>query len=573
MPRLRIAIVALLVFLPTLFFDWVYYDDFLLTTTYRIYSRLSGLVHAFTKPSWVEVRGAYSFYRPVSTSFYVLGSWISALFAGQAAPWAFHLINLLLHSGNALLVHRTLILLRYSRETALGGALLFAVTPAAVPAVAWIPGQNELLLAAAGLSSLIFLLRFLDAARAPERRKFLALHSAALFVALLSKENAVAIPVAGLVAAIAFLKPGRKGRASGSVARGGVARGGLARGGLARGDAARLGAAWIAVGATWFLIRQSVLGPAPQQLSIVDGLKSLAAGFRFLPFYVGAFFFPVGIPVLPISRDVSPWPGWLATAAVAATLFRYRSWRRGHALFGVTWFVALLFPTFFNSHSDPAHFVLRGDRAYLASFGLLVLGLEGYEALRSKRRAKPAYVRTVVPGLLLALAAMAFVKQWEYRDGMAFYSSAARSSPHLALAATHLGDMHLARKEFEKAWESYQRALELDPLQRRLHNNIGVLHLRQGRFGEAETEFLAETRAHPEDPMPWENLGLLYFLAQKPEAGERALLRALEIDPELVGAWARLAEHYSATNQEAKLERARERLRGIGASPWGASPQ
>ncbi len=78
-------------------------------------------------------------------------------------------------------------------EFAGGAALLFAVHPAAVQTVAWVPGRSDGLMAVFALASLLAWLHF-DRSGS---RLALGAHLALMAAALLSKETAIAlVPVA-----------------------------------------------------------------------------------------------------------------------------------------------------------------------------------------------------------------------------------------------------------------------------------------------------------------------------------------------------------------------------------------
>lgn len=104
-----------------------------------------------------------------------------------------HLENILLHCANSLLVFLLArkILVSQDNKTLvipLFAALLFALHPVNVEAVAWIAGRTDPLLALFVLSSCYFLLRWLDKPRWQDMTATLLMFGAAL----LTKETALA---------------------------------------------------------------------------------------------------------------------------------------------------------------------------------------------------------------------------------------------------------------------------------------------------------------------------------------------------------------------------------------------
>ncbi|UCC69583.1 MAG: hypothetical protein JSV79_06695 [Armatimonadota bacterium] len=135
-----------------------------------------------------------TFYRPVSMLVWWAGE---HLWAG--APAGYHVLNLLLHAGNSLLVYalgRRLIGSSYGGFLA---AVLFAVHPLHVEPVAWVCCGSDLLCVGFSLVSLLWLEAHL--ARGAGRGGWLVLSGslAAFLLALLSKEAALALPVVVLL--------------------------------------------------------------------------------------------------------------------------------------------------------------------------------------------------------------------------------------------------------------------------------------------------------------------------------------------------------------------------------------
>lgn len=122
-------------------------------------------------------------YRPLTILSYALNAWLFG-----DGPVSFHVVNLVLHAGVITAVF-VLVRMLSTPRIAVATALLFAVLPIHVEAVASIVGRAELMMALGFLGTIIAGL---------SRKSFL---SALLFLAgLLSKETAVAaIPVLGVM--------------------------------------------------------------------------------------------------------------------------------------------------------------------------------------------------------------------------------------------------------------------------------------------------------------------------------------------------------------------------------------
>jgi len=106
-------------------------------------------------------------------------------------PLAYHIVNLLLHLGNTLLVFLLLLILTRERRIAFVAALLFGVHTLHVESVAWVSERKDLLYAAFFLGGLICYSNYCLRNRGALYRLSIML----FFLSLLSKGQAAAMPL------------------------------------------------------------------------------------------------------------------------------------------------------------------------------------------------------------------------------------------------------------------------------------------------------------------------------------------------------------------------------------------
>ncbi|HTW95991.1 MAG TPA: glycosyltransferase family 39 protein [Tepidisphaeraceae bacterium] len=123
--------------------------------------------------------------------------WFVAAIAGVKSA-AFHLANLVVFSGSAILVYAILRMLVGRPWAALMGAMIFAVHPLQVEPVAWATGMKDLLCTFLSLAAILLYLR---------PRYYIAA-TACFLAALLCKPSAVMVPF--VAAAIDLLVVGRR---------------------------------------------------------------------------------------------------------------------------------------------------------------------------------------------------------------------------------------------------------------------------------------------------------------------------------------------------------------------------
>ena len=174
-------LLAILLYVPTLAYEFVYDDHW--TVDGNPHLRVwPGVQRIFTSDIWelTTYPARSNYYRPM----FFLGNWFTA-HAISAAPWAFHLVNVLLHAAVVALVWFVATNLVADRRIALIAATLFAVHPIHTEAVAWIADTVDL------GCTLFFLLAVFIYTRADSSRvKTDIAVSACYVVALLWKEPA-----------------------------------------------------------------------------------------------------------------------------------------------------------------------------------------------------------------------------------------------------------------------------------------------------------------------------------------------------------------------------------------------
>ena len=132
------------------------------------------------------------FYRPVTSLSY----WTDARLWGMN-PAAFHLTNILLHILNCIVLYFILSSLGIGRPVSFSASLLFSLFPLHFENVSWISGRTDLLSFLFAALSVLAFIQFLN--RKGARYSHLSLSALFYLLSLLSKENALLLPVIYLV--------------------------------------------------------------------------------------------------------------------------------------------------------------------------------------------------------------------------------------------------------------------------------------------------------------------------------------------------------------------------------------
>lgn len=189
-------VLSFLLFSKTLSYKFVWDDERIhLTNNEQL---MKGNIASFWKKPYSGM------YIPVSyTTWSVVKTF--ALGKKELSPKAFHILNVITHSINCILVFLLLLLLFQHQGNAFIGALLFLLHPLQVESVAWISEFRGLYSTLFSLASLLVLFRHLNKSEKISLRmlvfsKAFLLSSLLFVLALLSKPSAVVLPfVAGIL--------------------------------------------------------------------------------------------------------------------------------------------------------------------------------------------------------------------------------------------------------------------------------------------------------------------------------------------------------------------------------------
>ena len=460
-----LAVLAVYATAPTLKF--IGFDDTeILKHRYFIIGDLSKIKVAFTTDAFLGTNG--SFYRPLQTVSFMLDALV-----GGPNPFIYHLTNLLLHVVSSVCVFWLLLTLGYQRLSSLLLALLFALHPMFVPMVAWVPTRGDLLLTIFVIVSFIL---FIKSFRT-NRPVLVVWHGVTFFLALLSKETAVAVPpLCLLYYYFEFRKtPARK----------------LIKGYLV---------VWLIAGAAWYYLHSAL--HAPRDSSV--GLAAFIQNLPIMPELLGKFFVPVRFQLAPLFSLIDTTIGVIAAALFAWLVVRIGGRANRKVQFGLLWALLCILPVMIFRNADAKYiFDYLYHRAYLPSIGLIVVLAE---LLRRLNLRNEKYFRRVAVGAVLFLVYCGIASFHElgfYRDGVTFFTEAIARTPRNALCynnrAVYYGnELH----DHEAALKDFDKAIEINPGYMVAIVNRGVTYEHLGKKEEAIASLQKAFAVNPNSPDP-----------------------------------------------------------------------
>ena len=515
-----IFLITVVAYIPAMRGGYIWDDDSYITenSTLRTADGLRRI--------WFEPKASPQYYPLVHTAFWV------EYHLWQLHPLGYHLVNVLLHTANAILL---LLVLQYLRVPgAWLAAAFFALHPVHVESVAWITERKNVLSGFFYLSSALAYLRFANVTGDPantslssdvhpltstESSRSWGFYAFSLFLflcALLSKTVTCSLPAAILL--VLWWKRGR----------------------ICRRDILTL-IPYFVVGALFGLttvwLEKYRVGAQGEEwaLSFLD--RCLVAG-RALWFYAGKLVWPHKLTfIYPRWQiDSGVWWQYLFPAAAVAVIFILWSLRRRIGkgpLVAVLFFAGTLVPAlgFFDVY--PMRFSFVADHfQYLASIGLIALAAASMTAFFERLGPRQSTIGFVVCMAVLFVFGVLVWKQGNiYKDAETLYRDTISKNPNAWMAHNNLGVFLEEHGNLDEAMDHFAKAIRIKPDHALAHYNMAEVLARQEKFEEAMAYNLEALRIKPDYPKPYNSLGVIYARQGKIDQAMLHFYKALKLSP------------------------------------------
>lgn len=456
LPFILIFVVGLL-YMPILQHGFISLDDDRLIFENPLVRDLS--VQAF-------VSAFFSFTLQLYIPITIVSLQINALMGG-VQPGIYHATDILLHAFNVFLVYRIFHTLTRHKIGSFFGALLFAVHPMNVEAIAWASSRKDLLPATFALLSVRFYLQYLE-----EGISFL--WSVAMFiVGVFSKVSIVTLPF------VLILLDYAKGR---------------------RLDKAMIREKlWFIVPAC-FIAAISLLG-GKQVTTGLDPITLVALGARATVHYVLLFLWPTNLSASTYVHE----PLQLANVAFIGSIIVFLLFwlvfgmllvrRKEHPLtLCIGWFLLLVLPSFAAIQKGGLLYYGSDKYAYLPSVGLALL-VSIITAYVWEKWTRMRIATLMICFCIIASLIVKTVRQIPvWRSSETLYTYVLRHSPNDPLALTNLAQLRYEEGKIDEALALYTYMFTHEPEVLIAHTNAAMIHLERGE----EAEALAIYRALPD---------------------------------------------------------------------------
>jgi tetratricopeptide (TPR) repeat protein len=481
-----------------------------------------------------------------------------------------HLVNVLLHILNSLLLYVVLRGMTGAVWRSGMVAALFALHPLHVESVAWVAERKDVL-------STLFLMLTLWAYGRYAVRPHWARYGAVfvlLALGLTAKPMLVTVPLLLLlldVWPLGRLRPLDWAKANQSEKTGRTGDGGL------RARALHLVVEKIplfllvAASCAITFIAQQRGGATTLTYSVPFGTRLANALVSYVA-YLGKMVWPQGLAVFYPYRERLLTIEWLGAALLLAGISVWvirESPRRGYLGTGWFWYVGTLVPVIGLVQVGVQS---MADRyTYVPLVGVFVMVVWGVADLLQGRRHGRIAAAVLAGAAVLGCMTCTWFQLQHWRNGVTLFERALRVTRGSALAHNNLGVALKGQGKIEEGIRNYRLALRLNPRYPMAHYNLGVALAETGKPDEAVACYREAIRLRPEYADAHTNLGLELARQGRQEEAIAHYEEAIRIRPDLVTA------HYNLGIELAKQGRLDEAIarfqQGIRLDPMNAKLQ
>lgn len=552
-----LAVVVSLAFCQTLRHEFVHYDDgqYFFTNP-----------HVETGLAWNNV--VWAFQATYADNWHPL-TWLSLMLDVElfgSGPVGPHLMNVLLHATNTVLLFLLLRRLTGAHWRSALVAALFGLHPLHVESVAWASERKDVLSGLFFMLTLLMYARYVEQSKIqnPKRKLFYGLALLLFMLGLMSKPMLVTLPFVLLL--LDYWPLNRFVPIQTST----VLRLAL--------EKLPFFALSVASAAVTFVAQKNAVQPfdrIPIEIRTVNAMVSYVG-------YLRKMFWPVNLAIpYPYSSHWSFWLFWLSVAMFAgAIVFVFWYGRRFSFLItGWFWYLGMLVPVIGLVQVGAQS---MADRyTYLPLIGVFIVLVWGAGELIKSWRLPKQIIWSMAMLILAALMARTLdqLRFWQNTETLFRHTTAVTKGN--AIAYYSLGEYYSGKGRLDEAMDDYRKAIQIRPNYDDALNNLGVTLALKGNLDEAVVRIQESIHCQPKKADAYYNLGNVFVMQHKPEEAISAYTEALRLKPDypeahnnlanLLAAQGHLEEavkHYQETlHLDPNHEGAKNHLRALGVLP------
>lgn len=278
-----------------------------------------------------------------------------------------------------------------------------------------------------------------------------------------------------------------------------------------------------------------LIGPSRTEDMVGRSKYMLSQPAVIVFYYLKKLLFPFNLNIDP---DIEVVSSVLSLSFLIPALFialllgsSFRIFGNRFILFFISWFFIIISP---SSSIVTLHDLAAEHRIYLASAGIFILFAVGAsEATRKMGETKPILTVLIFCVFVGMLGVLTMKRNTVWKSELSLWQDTYQKSPHKLRPLINLARAHSMQGDTEKAIKYYQEALLKGPGIFATNYNLGDLYLAKGLVSDAIRHFLLASRIEPEIPEPYAKLGEIYLLQKKFKLANTYFKQAAELNPSM----------------------------------------
>lgn len=431
-------------------------------------------------------------------------------------PFGYHLTNLLLHLLNVILIYFFISIITAPEIRHKGfldlpfvSAFLFAIHPIHAESVTWIKNRSDLLALVFFLLSFIFFIKSGFQNKSKPRILFYYTSLLCFILALFSKSMAITLPlILGLYIICFVPREEYKGLLIKTLP-------------------------FFVCKLLYIIFVLNVLGTVGLEGGIVRKISlyhNVLIVLKTAGWYLRLLVFPINLnadrPFSISGSFLEPGVFFSAILLVMLIVTAIKAFRYSKVTtFFLLWIVLTLIPI--SNIIFLASRPIAEQRLYIPSVGFCILLAMGI-----------CFIKRLTPALLIFLTMFysytLMERNLDWRDSITFWTETASASPNSCRAYNNLGTAYYDKELYQRAIDSYNKAIEVNPGFALTYNNMGVTYRDIGRDPDkAIASFEKAIELKPDYAEAYNNLGgLIYERLGQMDTAKELYKKAIEIDPD-----------------------------------------
>ncbi len=503
--------IIIVVFGPSIYYDFVYYDDF----TYTVAKTDRGNVWTYTFLSWALTSTDDGLWAPVTKISHRIDT---HLFGNKAG--GHHTVNVILHIINSLILWRLLCRITGDGLVQFLGVCLFAVHPLRVEPVAWIASRKDLL---SSLFLFLMLLKYIDWLKEGRKKDYII--SFLLFVfSAMSKPVSVVFPLFLPVIDFMLLKKENLP--------------------IKRNLFLYVPFFFISIMLALITIHAEQEAIIPVSLSLEEKLSRIIVATSL---YFLLTFFPINLHI-PYGIEYYPLSGWtqgvpvydridIVIVSLTVILLSVMVWiflgkRYKNNFLSLILFVLPLIPVV--GFIPFGHHLIADRFTYASHFGLCIFIC----TLLSGTKGKTYIVLNTFLAVIIVILSVAsisfYVPLWE--RGEKLFRNSLKYEPNNYVALCNLGYSLIRQDRYIESIPHLKKAIEVYPYRAGPYNDLAFVYQSLGRYKESINYYLKSLEISGNDPEIMSNIAVAFFEIGDYESSKKFAENALKVNPGLINA-------------------------------------